>query len=285
MVFSSAVAAFLGNKLHPVKNGSSCVVSDTFICKSVGAPEGCPLEKTTTGLSKGLTKAILEKHNQVRRKVAKGEYEFANQLNAADMKKLTWNEKLAFSAQERVDWCNTNHSDIVKNEGNETFEFLSEASFGRSWLLSDPGNTSMAVEDFEKIIQHWYDLIIIGGGNQTNLPFEISQTDVSWLGMAESGPGSSLILAETESLGCGLVIYSRENWRMLEMLCYYDSPSVRPTSGPGYEVGPACSSCQPGFSCDDSLCASGNPQVSTTESVITENGSTESTADQGKMLM
>ena len=272
-VFNTAAAASLGDK-------TDCVVTDSFICGTDGAPEGCPLEMTTTGLTEDLTKAILDKNNQVRRKLAKGEYEFANQLNAANMKKLVWNEKLASSAQERVDWCNTNHSDIVKNEGNETFEFLSEASFGRSWLLSDPGNTSMAVEDFEKIIQHWYDLIIIGGGNQTNLPFEISQTDVSWLGMAESGPGSSLILAETESLGCGLVIYSRENWRMLEMLCFYDSPTVRPTSGPGYEVGPPCSSCQfwwpAGFSCDDGLCASSNPLSTTTESGSTESGSTDS---------
>jgi len=289
-VFSSAAAASLGNKPIPVQNGSSCVVSDPFICESVGAPEGCPLEMkltglTMTGLTEYLTKAILEKHNQVRRKVAKGEYEFANQLNAANMKKLVWNEKLASSAQERVDQCNTNHSDgsFVGNDANETFQFLTEASFGRSWLLSDTPNTYMAVEDFEKIVQYWYDLIIIGGGNQTNFPFEISQTDVSWVGMTEPGPGSNLILAETEALGCGLAIYSRENWRMLEMLCYYDGPAERPASGPGYEVGPPCSSCQPGFSCDDGLCASGNPQVSTTESVITENGSTDSTADyQGK---
>jgi len=43
---------------------------------------------TTSGLSKDQTKAILKKHNHVRRKVAKGEYKFANQLNAANMKKL-----------------------------------------------------------------------------------------------------------------------------------------------------------------------------------------------------
>ena len=212
---------------------------------------------TTSGLSKDQRKAILEKHNQVRRKVAKGEYEFANQLNAANMKKLVWNDELASSAQERVDQCNTK-----ANQSDGTFDDPdAEASFRRSWLLSNPGNITMAVEDFEKIIQHWFDLVIIGQGNQTDPPFEFSETDISWFTMAESGPGSGLISAETESLGCGLVIYSRENWRMLEMLCYYDSPTKKGlASGPRYEVGPPCSSCQPGFSCNDGLCASINPQ-------------------------
>merc|ERR1719222_336452 len=95
--------------------------------------------------------------------------------------------------------------------------------------------------------------------------------------------GSALISAETESLGCGLVIYSKiySNWRMLEMLCLYDSPTMLPTSGPTYEVGPPCSSCQPGFSCDDGLCASSNPMSTTTESGSTESGSTEGGSTEG----
>ena len=103
---------------------------------------------TTSGLSKDQTKAILEKHNQVRRKVAKGEYKFANQLSAANMKKLAWNDKLASSAQERVDQCYTE-----ANQSDGTFDLPgAEASFGRSWMLSNPGNITMAVENFEKII-------------------------------------------------------------------------------------------------------------------------------------
>jgi len=278
-VFNTAAAASLGDK-------TDCVVTDSFICGTDGAPEGCPLEMTTTGLTEDLTKAILDKNNQVRRKLAKGEYEFANQLNAANMKKLVWNEKLASSAQEKVnDQCNTtaNHSDVPG----------ADASFKRSWLLSDPANTTMQMEDPEKIVQYWFDLVIRGGGDQSNPPFEQNQTDYSrvdmsgWDGMddmpASSIAGSALISAETESLGCGLVIYSKiySNWRMLEMLCLYDSPTMLPTSGPTYEVGPPCSSCQPGFSCDDGLCASSNPMSTTTESGSTESGSTEGGSTEG----
>merc|ERR1719209_392815 len=231
-----------------------------------------------TGITEDLTKGILEKHNQVRRKVAKGEYEFANQPNAANMKKLVWNDKLASSAQRKVnDQCS--FGDRYDRSG-------ADASFKRSWLLSDPANTTMEVEeDIEKIIQYWFDLVILGGGSLP--PFNQSKTDFSvtgWDGTrgtpASSIAGNALISTGTKSLGCGLVIYSKENWRMLEMLCFYDSSTLRPTSGPGYEVGPPCSSCQfwwpAGFSCDDGLCASSNPLSTTTESGSTESGSTES---------
>jgi len=270
-VINTAAAASLGDKTDPV--GSGCVATDSLICKSVGAPEGCSLEMTTTGLTPDLMKAVLEKHNQVRRKVAKGEYEFAaKQLNRGGMKKLVWNETLASSAQGKVnDQCSNNRSDVPG----------ADASFKRSWLLSDPANTTMEVEeDIEKIIQYWFDLVILGGGSLP--PFNQSKTDFSvtgWDGTrgtpASSIAGNALISTGTKSLGCGLVIYSKENWRMLEMLCFYDSSILLPTS-PGYQVGDPCDSCQfwwpagPLWQCDDGLCAPGNPLNTTTESGSTD---------------
>merc|ERR1719222_249078 len=233
----------------------------------------------TAGLTEDQTEVILDMHNNVRRALAMGQYDFANQLNAANMKKLVWNEKLASSAQEKVnDQCSFGDRSDVPG---------ADASFKRSWQLSDPANTTMEMEDFEKIVQYWFDLVIMS--HKTSPPFNHSETDMSSVSMTgwdamepmpmSSMAGSALISAGTESLGCGLVIYSRENWRMLEMLCLYESPSMRPTSGPTYEVGPPCSSCQfwwpAGFSCDDGLCASSNPLSTTTESGSTESGSTE----------
>jgi len=278
-VINTAAAASLGEKTDPV--GSGCLVSDTFICKGVGAPEQCPLEMRTTGLTENQTMVILDMHNNVRRALAFGQYDFANQLNAANMKKLVWNEKLASSAQEKVnDQCSFGDRSDVPG---------ADASFKRSWQLSDPGNTTMEMEDFEKIVQYWFDLVI--QSHEMDPPFNHSQTDMSSVSMTgwdamepmpvSSIAGSALISAETESLGCGLVIYSRENWRMLEMLCFYDSPTMRPTSGLTYEVGPPCSSCQPGFSCDDGLCALGNPMSTTTERGSTESESTEGESTEG----
>jgi len=264
-VINTAAAASLGDKTDPV--GSGCVATDSLICKSVGAPEGCSLEMTKTGLTEDLTKAILEKHNQVRRKVAKGEYEFAFKPNAANMKKLVWNETLASSAQRKVnDQCSFGDLSDVADAA---------VSFKRTWLLSDPANTTLEMEeDLEKIIQYWFDLVIIDGAYQLDSPFNRSKTDSG--GGGKSFHGNALISAGTGSMGCGLAIYSKENWRMLEMLCFYESPSMLPTSGLTYEEGPPCSSCQAGLSCDDGLCASSNPLTTTTESGSTESGSTES---------
>jgi len=256
-VLNAASSASLGSNTDPIltttaKPTNSCNV----ICQAFGAPDGCSLEMKTRGVSEELSKVLLAKHNQLRRKLAKGEEE--NRPSAANMKKLVWSEELASSAQEQADQCNTNGT--------------AGATFGRTWRLSNHGsNITMTMEDFEKIVDSWYSLTVDGFGNST-IPFGQNQPDISAAAVAKSGP----FWDETKAMGCGLVIFSRENWRMLELSCSYDSPSVgAPThSDPLYEEGPPCSSCQPGFSCDDGLCASGNAEVTTTESGCTESGST-----------
>lgn len=207
----------------------------------------------TRGVSEELSKVILYKHNQLRRKLAKGEEE--NQPSAANMKKLVWSEELASSAQEQAEQCNTN-ADVPW------------ATFERIWRLSDPGsNTTMTMGDFEKIVQHWY-TSKVDSFDFLDFP-NFGEKDIS----VQSYTGNAPFSANTNALGCGLVIHSRENWRMLKLSCFYDGPGGH-NSDPIYEEGPPCSSCQPGFSCDDGLCALSNPEVTTTDSGSTEGEST-----------
>jgi len=208
-------------------------------------------------MSVELARVMLSKHNQLRRKLAKGEEE--NRPSAVNMKKLVWSEELASSAQEQADQCNTNATLDVP-----------QATFGRTWRLADNGcDTTMTMGDFEKIVQHWYSSTI---DSFYFLPFpKFGQIDIS----AKSFTGNAPFSANTTALGCGLMIYSREDWRMLELSCNYNNPSMGPDSDQLYEVGPPCSSCQPGFSCHDGLCASNDAEVTTTERGSTENGSTE----------
>jgi len=256
-VLNAATSASLRNNTNPIptaKPQSSC----STICEAFGAPDGCSLEMKTRGMSEELSKVMLDKHNQLRRKLAKGEQE--NQPSAANMKKLVWNEKLSLSAQEKAEQCNTSSGTLD----------VPQAAFGRTWRLSDPGNgTTMTMDDFEKIVQLWYTSTI---DSFDFLPFpKFGQIEIS----AQSFTGNAPFSANTKALGCGLMIYSREDWRMLELSCIYDSPNVDPASDQLYEAGPPCYSCQPGFSCDDGLCALSNPQVSTTEQGSTESSSTE----------
>jgi len=257
-VLNAASSASLGSNTDPflTSTGKPKIGCDD-ICKAFGAQDGCSYEMETRAMSKELSKVMLAKHNQLRRKLAKGEEE--SWPSAANMMKLVWSEELASSAQKNAEQCNTSSGTLD----------IPRADFGRIWRLSDPGNDmTMTMDDFEKIVQLWYSSTI---DNYDFLPFpNFGQTDIS----AQSFAGNAPFSAKTKALGCGLAIYSRENLRMLELSCFYDSPSMGPASDPLYEEGPPCSSCQPGFSCDDGLCASGNAEVTTTESGCTESGST-----------
>jgi len=262
-VLNAASSASLGSNTDPIltttaKPTNSCNV----ICQAFGAPDGCSLEMKTRGVSEELSKVLLAKHNQLRRKLAKGEEE--NRPSAANMKKLVWSDQLASSAQEKVDQCGSS--------ANWTFP---EATVTKTWRLShSDSNTTMTMEDFENIVQDWYSGTIIGFGNRTDHPVRQNQPEIWPSSQTASVTGNAPFLGETMALGCGLVIYSREAWRNLKLFCYYDSPSMGPASDQLYEEGPPCSSCQPGFSCDDGLCASNNTEVTTTESGCTESSST-----------
>ena len=258
-ILNLATSASLGNNTDPTltitaKPSYGC----STICQAFGAPDRCALEMETRGMSEEVSKVMLDKHNQLRRKLAKGEEE--SWPSAANMKKLVWSEELASSAQEQKEQCNTNGTYDVPG-----------ATFERTWIPSDPGsNTTMTMSDFEKIVDFWYSMTIDTFGNWTDPPF----VGLSASAISKSGP----FWGETKAIGCGLVIFSRESWRMLDLSCYYESLTiVASPSDPLYEEGPPCSSCQPGFLCDDGLCASTNPEVTstTTERGITESGSTE----------
>merc|ERR1719222_869491 len=131
------------------------------------------------------------------------------------------------------------------------------------------------MDNFEKIVQHWY-TSKVDSFDFIDFP-NFGEKDIS----AQAYTGNAPFSANTNALGCGLVIRSRENWRMLKLSCFYDGPGGH-NSDPIYEEGPPCSCCQPGFSCDDGLCASGNPEVTTTESGSTGSGSTASGSTEGE---
>jgi len=225
------------------------------ICQAFGAQDGCSYEMETGGISEKLSKVILDNYNRLRRRLAKGEEE--NRPSAANMRRLVWSKEMASSAQEQAEQCNTNGTAVPG------------ASFKRTWKVShNPGsNTTLTMEDFEMIVDYWYSVTI---ENLTDPLFGQSQIDNSVSALSKLGP----FWGKTKALGCGLVIFSRENLQMLELSCHYDSPSVASPPDQLYEEGPPCSSCQQGFFCDDGLCASTKPEVSTTERGITKGEST-----------
>jgi len=188
-LLNAATSASLGNNTDPTltitaKPSYGC----STICQAFGAPDRCSLEMETRRMSEELSKVMLDKHNQLRRKLAKGEEE--NWPSAANMRKLVWSEELASSAQEQAEQCNP----------DGTFD-VPRAEFVGIRMLSDPGsNWTMTMDDFEKIVQNWY------ASKVDSFDFE----DFPNFGGTGISAGDATFSANTKALGCGLVIHSSQ---------------------------------------------------------------------------
>merc|ERR1719228_2157842 len=92
-------------------NNPYCDISmDHTMCKYEGPSADCALKTVARSFSESGKNLILTKHNDLRRKVAKGEQKVPpQQPSASNMRKLIWNEELAAIAQRWADQCDFNH--------------------------------------------------------------------------------------------------------------------------------------------------------------------------------
>ena len=93
---------------------------------------------------------ILDKHNELRRKIAKGWQR--GQPAAANMKKLRWNGELEDIAQRWADQCTFAH-DRVRSKKDGTF--VGQNGYSASgWRTSTLGNVQKSMRS---VTQAWYD--------------------------------------------------------------------------------------------------------------------------------
>merc|ERR1711909_33954 len=170
-------------------------------------------------LSNGGKEAILAKHNQLRRKVAKGEE--ANQPAAANMREMVWN-------------CEFKHN---KNRGENIGENI-------AWSANSLIQDKTAVEnEVLAMIQRFYDEVVKFNSKDIN-PFKFAKS---------TGHYTQLVWADTDEVGCGLVYYKDGGMNDVFLVCNYKvAGNVR--TGEMYRVGEACSACQANQSCNDGLC-------------------------------
>merc|ERR1719322_2292045 len=77
------------------------------MCLYKGMGDACNEKVCSRELTQEEKDAIVDKHNELRRRVAKGEE--GDQPGAANMAQLTWNDELATSAQRWADQCLSGH--------------------------------------------------------------------------------------------------------------------------------------------------------------------------------
>merc|ERR1719278_887887 len=217
--------------------------SDHTMCKYPGPSASCSSKTIFRELSAGAKSAILEKHNALRRRVAKGEETGginAPQQPASNMKKLVWSAELEAVAQRWADQCTFGHdSERSKLDGTYVGQ---NAYYSGSSQKKDEATVNMGTVS---AVDSWY--------NEVESPgFSINDID-PFVFSYGAGHYTQVVWADTEELGCGMVYYEEAPWYKTLVICNY-AKGGNWQGGSMYVAGTACSDCPPGCSCDDGLC-------------------------------
>jgi len=183
-------------------------------------------------------KAILDRHNELRRKVAKGEEKSNNQPQAADMRKLVWSDELERIAQKWADGC------VYKHSNNKHLGIGENLAIESSRGARAFDKKEQAEERALKLVTDWYIEVDMFKPRDIK-PFRFTN---------DIGHYSQMVWADTEELGCGM-IYVKENASLKTYLVCNYSKAGNYGDGTMYTVGPPCSKCPRGYSCDEGLCA------------------------------
>jgi len=194
------------------------------------------------GFSEAGKSVILEKHNELRRRVATG-----NQTNpkvhpkAGNMMKMVWNNELALIAQRWADQCDFSHD---KNRRKLDSTYVGQNAY---LGISSVGNDLTTLMDkMEVPVQAWYDEVVTYAFDPVDInPFKFNYN---------AGHYTQVVWASSEELGCGQVLYKDGDWFKNIVVCNY-AKGGNMVGKAMYEAGEPCSLCPSGSFCDDSLCS------------------------------
>jgi len=220
------------------------------MCLHEGPSDSCSSKTVLRELSSEAQQAIVEKHNELRRKIAKGEETSnlagGNQPAASNMRKLVWNDELAVIAQRWADQCTFEHDESRhKADGTKA---------GQNLFLKGSSNQYTFEELMQTVADEsslaWYLEVESPGYNSNDIdPFK---------NPGAAGHYTQVVWAETEEIGCGFTYYNEKvgpfNAFKQLVVCNY-AKNGNTLSKPMYLQGEACSQCPDGYTCEDGLCA------------------------------
>lgn len=209
---------------------------DHTLCQYQGVSPQCP-KLISSGLSPAAQKAILDKHNQLRRKVANGKQK--GQPSAANMREMVWDSELAKIAQRWAEQCISGH-DRNRRKSDGTSVGQNYAMSGTTAQLNQRMMEKSAVDG----VQNWYNEVKIFNPNTIN-PFRFSPG---------IGHYSQVVWASSYQIGCGFVAYQKGRFNQMITICNY-APAGNMIGGTMYIKGRACSKCPKGTKCNNGLCA------------------------------
>jgi len=221
------------------------LASDHTMCQYQGPSDTCTAKTHERELTESAKAAIVDQHNELRRKVAKGEETNGNQPAASNMRMLKWNDELATIAQMWADQCTFGH-DTSRNKLDGTY-VGQNAYFKGSSTKKD--KTTLMSEVGSEATLAWYNEVVSPGFSSSHVdPFVFSY---------DAGHYTQVVWAETEEVGCGWTYYAEQVGPFLAYksltICNY-AKGGNFAGQAMYTVGTACSQCGQGYTCQDSLC-------------------------------
>jgi len=209
---------------------------DHTMCQFQGVSPQCP-KLISSGLSPAAQKAIVDKHNELRRKVAKGKQ--SGQPGAANMREMVWDSELAKIAQRWAEQCITGHdSNGRKSDGTSVGQ-----NYAMSGRMAQP-NQEMMEQSAVNRVQRWYNEVKLFNPSAIS-PFR---------GSSATGHYSQVVWASSHQIGCGFVAYPKGRFNHMITICNY-APAGNMGGATMYIKGKACSKCPQGTTCNDGLCA------------------------------
>jgi len=203
------------------------------MCQYKGLGGKCGDKLFQRGVTKAEMVEILEVHNRLRAKLARGEEKRGvpgPQPPAANMRAMEWDDELSIVAQRHADQCQFDH-DCSKCRKVSRFGVGQNLYiYKQSLRPADP--------NWEKAIVDWYDEVELFSNKQVE-PFKFSSA---------IGHYSQLVWAETYKIGCGATTYKEGKWYSTLYTCNY-GPNGNFIKGQMYKQGPGCSACPRGTSC------------------------------------
>lgn len=219
------------------------VMSTNTVCLESGCDprfQGC-LELPST---REFRQGILDKHNELRNKLASGADTRGGNQAASNMMALSYDLDLEYTARCHANMCLFEHDTCRGTkkfpEAGQNLAVSDLVSTTREHTQEDVDKIS-TVAHFQSLVNEWYEEITLA---------DFTNAIDKYVFNEEAGHFAALIWAETTHVGCATSVdRSKKKETHVYLTCNY-GPMGNAEGEPMYKKGSPCSECPSGISCN-----------------------------------